>query len=471
MGDGEARFDGDTNSRDVCEEVHDADTIEQSQPRQACEVPGGPKAALENIAEAPQPDDVNAVKGDQIQSEEDWSFSKIGLIVKDLMRGFVEKVLKDLEKETDNAAAAISDKTIVLLDSDGETDEQSTPQSMKVASGIASGMPIVPDPPENSTPPLSGTDSIMRKLFRTPPSATRNAKRRRSGDGTDSSMRSGSSREKSAHSTSKKMRFKITPAMDFNNRQSALFAYVFDGNLDPCEELVRIGVKSADRVDLHSLLPGNDVDDKIIHLVAMTMTGAEILATSPAYWCLPPSVSDDILHGETTELMLNRYMENWMRPSRFLELIYVPMQDALGHWFLMLVSLKDNAIYNLDSSPNQFETPHREDRIRKTARVLYNVTQAVYEKQFMPLPSNFGGFPIRSPIGIPNCGQSMNSGIWVIRWLNMGDKFNPIMDGILWEDEIRATTAVNLTSTPFNKLRDRVLGKAELWRMKTKKST
>ncbi|XLT86252.1 hypothetical protein HN873_008005 [Arachis hypogaea] len=317
------------------------------------------------------------------------------------MRGFVEK--RDLEKETDNAVATISEKTIVLLDSDRETDEQSTLQSMKVAFGIASGTPIVPDPPENSTPPLAGTDSIMRKLFRTPPSATRNAERRRSGDGTDSSMRSGSSRKKSAQLTSKKMRFKITPAMDFNNRQSALFAYVFDGNLDPCEELVRIGVKSADRVDLHSLLPGNDVDDKIIHMVVMTMTGVEILATSPAYWCLPPS--DDILNGETTELMLNRYTENWMRPSRFLELIYVPMQDVLGHWILMLVSLKDRAIYNLDSSPNQFKTPHREDRIRKMARVLYNVTQAVYEKHLMPLPSNFGDFPIRSPIGIPNCGQ------------------------------------------------------------------
>ncbi|XLR51306.1 hypothetical protein S83_001978 [Arachis hypogaea] len=211
--------------------------------------------------------------------------------------------------------------------------------------------------------------------------------------------------EKSAYSTSKKMRFKITPAMDFNNRQSALFAYVFDGNLDPCEELVRIGVKSVDRIDLHSLLPGNDVDDKIIHMVAMTMTGAGILATSPAYWCLPPSVSDDILNGETTELMLNRYTENWMRPFRFLELIYVPMQDALGHWFFMLVYLKDRAIYNLDSSPNQFETLHREDWIRKTARVLYNVTQAAYEKHLMPLLSNFGDFPIRSPIGIPNCGQ------------------------------------------------------------------
>ncbi|XLS71885.1 hypothetical protein HN51_028750, partial [Arachis hypogaea] len=55
-------------------------------------LPGGPKAASKISDEAPQPDDVNAVKGDQIQSEEDWSFSKIGLIVKDLMRGLMEKV-------------------------------------------------------------------------------------------------------------------------------------------------------------------------------------------------------------------------------------------------------------------------------------------------------------------------------------------------------------------------------------------
>ncbi|XLR27589.1 hypothetical protein S83_055489 [Arachis hypogaea] len=351
MGDGEARSssDGDTCNRDVCEEVHDADTVEHSQPPQASKLPGGPKADSGTSDEARQPDDVNAVKGDQSQSEEDWSFPEIGLIVKDLMRGLVEKVQRDLEKETDYSAAAIPEKTIVLLDSDGETDEQSTPQSMKVASGISSGTPVAPEPAENSSQPLTGTDSIMRKLFRTPPSATRNAKRPRSGEGTNRSVRSGSSREKSTISTSKKMRFKITPAMDFNNRQSALFAYVFDGNLDPCEELVRIGVKSANRVDLHSLLPGNDVDDKI----------------------------------------------------------YVPMQDALGHWFLMLVSFKDRAIYNLDSSPNQFETPHREDRIRKTLR----------------------------------------------------------------KNEIRATTAVNLTSTPFNKLRDRVLSKAELWRTKSKKNT
>ncbi|XLT50541.1 hypothetical protein HN873_043145 [Arachis hypogaea] len=278
---------------------------------------------------------------------------------------------------------------------------------MKVASGIAGGTPVVPDSAEKSTPPLEGTDSIMRKLFRTSPSATRNTKRPHSDEGTDRSVQTGSNSEKSTHSTSKKMRFKITPAMDFNNRQSALFAYVFDKNLDPCEELVCIGVKSADRADLHSLLPGNDVDDKIIYMVALTMTGAEILATSPSYWCILPLVSDEILNGETTELMLNRYMEKRMRPSRFFELIYVPMLDALDHWFFMLVSFKDRAIYNLDSSPNQFETPHREDWIRKMLR----------------------------------------------------------------ENEIRATIAVNLTSTPFNKLKERVLSKAELWRMKSKKNT
>ncbi|XLR04101.1 hypothetical protein S83_070299, partial [Arachis hypogaea] len=111
---------------------------------------------------------------------------------------------RDLEKETDNATAAIPEKTVVLLDSDGETDEQSTPQSMKVASGITSGTPVALDSAEKSTPPLSGTDSIMRKLFRTPPSATRNAKQPRSGEGTNRSVRTGSSREKSTHSTSKK---------------------------------------------------------------------------------------------------------------------------------------------------------------------------------------------------------------------------------------------------------------------------
>ncbi|XLR65677.1 hypothetical protein HN51_008183, partial [Arachis hypogaea] len=247
---------------DVCDGVHDAETVEHSQPPQASELLGGSKADSGTSDEARQPDDVNAVNGDQSQPEEDWSFPRIGLIIKDLMRGLVEKVQRDLKKETDISSATIPEKTVVLLDSDGETDEQSTPQSMKVASGIARGTPVDPDLYENSTQPLTGIDSIMRKLFRTPPSATRNAKRPRFGEATDRYVRSGSSREKSTLSTSKKMRFKVTPAMDFNNRQSALFAYVFDGNLDPCEELVRIGVKSADRVDLHSLLPGNDVDDK-----------------------------------------------------------------------------------------------------------------------------------------------------------------------------------------------------------------
>ncbi|XLR04100.1 hypothetical protein S83_070298, partial [Arachis hypogaea] len=52
---------------------------------------GGPKAASETSDEAPQLDDGNAVKGAQIQLDEDWSFLNIGLIVKDLMRGLVEK--------------------------------------------------------------------------------------------------------------------------------------------------------------------------------------------------------------------------------------------------------------------------------------------------------------------------------------------------------------------------------------------
>ncbi|XLS67842.1 hypothetical protein HN51_018865 [Arachis hypogaea] len=155
------------------------------------------------------------------------------------------------------------------------------------------------------------------------------------------------------------------------------------------EELFRIGLESADRDDIHSLLPGNDVDDKIIHMVALTMTGAEVLAISPRTgaflrWSRTNAQS---LHGEIDE-------------------IYVPMLDALGHWFLMLVSFKDRIIYNLDSSSNQFEMPHREDQIRKT----------------------------------------------------------------LQENKIRATTAVNLTSTPFNKLKERMLSKVESWRMKSKKN-
>ncbi|MED6199167.1 hypothetical protein PIB30_073349 [Stylosanthes scabra] len=122
----------------------------------------------------------------------------------------------------------------------------------------------------------------------------------------------------------------------------------------------------------------------------------------------------------------------------------------------MIVSVKDGFISHLDSSPNVYDMPDRQSVIIKIVEVLFEVVKVVYsDAEDKYPPYDFRDFPLRDIKGVPNCETSLNSGVWVISWLNMQDEFNPYqpLSGIIKENQIRGRTTVDLTNSPYNELR------------------
>ncbi|MED6144572.1 hypothetical protein PIB30_016844 [Stylosanthes scabra] len=346
-------------------------------------------------------------------------------------------------------------ENVVVLDPE---DDEQTPGEI-VPHGVSHAALVVPDSNENESPIRNTIDDIIRKLFRlTPPASNQHPKRvRMEEDDGGSSGQSGKVQRRGAPGKPKKQqKFRRSPSMDFNHREAALFNYNFSDILQEGEDLIKIGRTEATRSDLHSLCPWNCVQEKIIELVALNITGMKKLDQDPKIWCLPPSIVTDISSEKPTECIAKKYKEPWMKPSDKLKYIYVPIEDPLGHWYLMIVAVKDGFIYHLDSSPNVYDVPDHQSVITKIAEVLSKVVNVVYSDAKDKFRSyDFSDFALRDVKGVPNCEKSLNSGVWVISWLNMQDEFNPYqpLPGIIQENQIRGRTAVDLTNSPYNELR------------------
>ncbi|MED6148785.1 hypothetical protein PIB30_056181 [Stylosanthes scabra] len=97
-------------------------------------------------------------------------------------------------------------------------------------------------------------------------------------------------------------------------------------------------------------------------------------------------------------------------------LIYCPMEDPFGHWFLMVIPMRENALFRLDTFPERSILPDREKLMGDTAAMISAITNR--------------DWPIVDCKGILNCTSSDVSGAWVIQWLNMEDQFEVTVDGV-----------------------------------------
>ncbi|XP_045800560.1 uncharacterized protein LOC123894574 [Trifolium pratense] len=149
--------------------------------------------------------------------------------------------------------------------------------------------------------------------------------------------------------------------------------------------------------------------------------------------------------------------------------IYIPMEDSCGHWFMMVIHLEKSKIFHLDSFLVDDKTEGRRQQIRKIAIVLSSLLLLIYkaDTSFCLLP-DFEKWEIVEPRGIPNVGNSENSGLWVAEWLNMEQSFNEQMTGVLDDRTVRMKIALRLLTGPHNGLR-RVLEMkaADYWNMHT----
>ncbi|GAU48368.1 hypothetical protein TSUD_282680 [Trifolium subterraneum] len=116
---------------------------------------------------------------------------------------------------------------------------------------------------------------------------------------------------------------KPTYDMILAKRQPQVCAYLFQKRSDAklmAEILVVSGELEATRADLQCLIPPRVISDLAAKRITCIQVEQQQFTDRQAVWCLPPSF-----------------------------VIYVPLKSVDGHWFLMIVHLKNEVIYHLDT--------------------------------------------------------------------------------------------------------------------------
>ncbi|WJX74392.1 hypothetical protein P8452_58048 [Trifolium repens] len=259
-----------------------------------------------------------------------------------------------------------------------------------------------------------------------------------------------------------KCKFRPTIEMKLKVDQAKLIGYIFREDVEKKDEVVfAIGKDVGMRSDFQQLIPGGYVGLPIIKMMAMRVTWNQAHAISPCLWCLPPTFAREALSGYGTDKLEILYQKFYMPAFQTLKLIYIPMEDACGHWFLMVIHIEERKIYHLDSYLVVGQIDGRRQQIRKIAAVMSNMLLLIYntEISFCSLP-DFEQWEIVEPRGIPNCGHSENSGLWVAEWLNMQQSFNSQIIGVLEDRIVRTKMTLKLLTGPHNGCRQVLESKA-----------
>ncbi|KAK2425178.1 ubiquitin-specific protease ESD4 [Trifolium repens] len=253
-----------------------------------------------------------------------------------------------------------------------------------------------------------------------------------------------------------KCKFRPTQEMKLTENEIKLCAYIFRDDLEESNELVfsvedQIGIKS----DFHCLIPGGYVGKSILRMMAARVTWNQKHTAAPNMWCLPPTFASDALMGMRQESLEIIYKTDWMSAYPTLKLIYVPIRDDSCHWFLMVVHVEERKIYHLDSHLLLDKIDSRHQMMKKIAKILSLLVLSIYnlEVPFCLLP-DFEDWDIVEPRGVPNCGHSENSGIWVAEWMNMQSCFNNQVIGVLDDKLVRMKIAIRLLLEPHNLIKD-----------------
>ncbi|MCI00361.1 Ulp1 protease family carboxy-terminal domain protein, partial [Trifolium medium] len=153
-----------------------------------------------------------------------------------------------------------------------------------------------------------------------------------------------------------KLTFKPTYDMILAKRQSQVCAYLFQKTSDAklmAEILVLAGKSEATRADLQCLIPTRVISDLVVTLAAERINCIQVdgqqFTDRQSVWCLPPSFVFDFESRMQLSEIREKYCDHWMPPFPNLNFIYVPLKSVDGHWFLMIVHLKNEVIYHLDT--------------------------------------------------------------------------------------------------------------------------
>ncbi|KAJ1392399.1 Ulp1 protease family, C-terminal catalytic domain [Sesbania bispinosa] len=181
--------------------------------------------------------------------------------------------------------------------------------------------------------------------------------------------------------------------------------------------------------------------------MARRITWRQIHINVQTVWALPPSFAEDVLGGLSKENIARLYVLEWMNPFTCLKYIYVPIKEDNGHVYLMVVSMEEQTIYHMDSSP---------DGARINDRQWYSIS-------YVNSPNYTESWDIKG-ITPPHQGsQGNDSVLWVLQWMAMDFSFQPNVHGLMNDNVVRMKTTLTLLLGSHSELRKNLETRAEVY--------
>ncbi|MCH80505.1 Ulp1 protease family carboxy-terminal domain protein [Trifolium medium] len=279
--------------------------------------------------------------------------------------------------------------------------------------------------------------------------------------------------------------------MKLDHIEIRVCAYVFQADFDSRDTIFKVGRNEFTRADFEcmcpgmlvsreldilkevaSIIPNHNVDYVIVICVCLNVVdniddGLEgVLQTTYQF---SEDFVDDVANGNTVEVLHKFYERDWMGRYDRLTLIYVPIEDSRGHWYLMVISTENRKIYHLDTHLREDFVEERQQTIRNICSALAKIVDIVYDGfvTFCAL-ADFDCWDIVEARGVPNCGNSDNSALWVAEWLNMQNSFTNNICGVMDEKITRMMVTIRILMGNHNQCNNDLIRKArEFWKMMT----
>ncbi|KAJ1387156.1 Ulp1 protease family, C-terminal catalytic domain [Sesbania bispinosa] len=155
-------------------------------------------------------------------------------------------------------------------------------------------------------------------------------------------------------------------------------------------------------------------------------------------------------------------------PDRTIETeIYVPIQEAGGHWYLAVISVSQKMVYHLDSYLDEKCVNTRRFHIEKVCEYLSGMIGSdVYPPNFGNAFIDLDKWEICHPRVTDKSGNWYNSAVWIIDWMKMEESFQPNLFGAINEKLVKMKVAMDLLCGEHNDCWETLQAKVEtFWRM------
>nr|XP_048326885.1 uncharacterized protein LOC107413262 isoform X2 [Ziziphus jujuba var. spinosa] len=220
--------------------------------------------------------------------------------------------------------------------------------------------------------------------------------------------------------------------------------------------------------------PLKEGDLKIVHYIFdCNLDHSEVLVkTEYAYFTRGPISTlrpETWLDGDQMALRKNpdvaRFAQTWQLKKRYMgslkqcEKIFIPIYDESGHWYLLIVCVKEAIAEIWDPLPNRRRRNYREENARQILRSLDIVFADEIDCVFHQ-SKRFEDFNLEIPENLPKQPNGYDCGIFVIKYMEdscIANDLNHLNNSV----EERLRLVLQLVCVDFNMEYIRLMSKAE----------